>query len=117
MPRTSDHYPSVFVKVPDAAHKLGEFVVECDSPAAARSMKTHWYGYVKALRREQSPMAAGASVVLVRVEGCTVKFVDRNQDKLASTIQDALEKQAPEIAHDIEEEIALGLRNADGTLK
>ena len=117
MPRSSNHYPTLFLKVPDAAHKLGEFSVELDSPSAAQSMKTHWYGYVRSLHREQSPYAIGASVVLVRVKGSTITFVDRNQDKMAKSLEKALEAQAPEILHDIEEEIALGIRNADGSLK
>lgn len=119
MSRTSDHYPQIFREIPDAVHKLKEFRIECESGAEARSIKTHWYGYVRTLRKEQHHLAIGSSTVLVRVEGSTVIFVDRNQDRMALRIREALASQlGPQFTQEqIELEIAEGKRNPDGSLK
>ena len=118
MPRTSDHYPEMFANIPDTVHRLKEFVITLPTPKDAQSLKSYWYGYVKALRREESMLARGASIVLVRVIGNEVHFVDRNQDKMAETLKAALLAQDPEFAAQLmQEEIATGVRNPDGSLK
>ena len=97
MAKHSSQYPELFENVPDAAHLMKEFIVDCETEQEARSMKTYWYGYVKALRQEGSERAIGSATVVCRVKGKQVIFADRNQDTVATRLRAGYERLPLEV--------------------
>lgn len=89
------HYPpEYFTLIERAAVSAITTKVPCESPAAARKLRGHFYAFVGALKRAQAeyPDAfAWSQRTMCYLDGSELAFMPRDQSWQAVTVREALE--------------------------
>lgn len=119
MRKSPDHFPAIFAKIPRLTFEQGIWTIELPTESNARSLRTNWYAYVRVLKEaNRLTEHIAAASIKCRTDSNVVIFEDRNQDPTARALEARIKELDPKFAADqMEEEIALGVRNADGSLK